>query len=184
MCVWRRGRSAFGQCMEFFTGFEAHGFARCDADFCAGSRIAANAGFACANAEHSETTQFNALARCQCFLESFKHGVDCRFGLGAGQACAFDHMVHNVLFNQSGHLACATVFDCTTPYRTDGTAFGSFVEHRAGGILQIVTGAGNGPDWESRDSAHDPEGAPGGLWTEEVAVTLEMGKVGSSEGKP
>ena len=63
-------------------------------------------------------------------FKPFKHSVDCRFGLGAGQACALDHMVHDVLFNQSGHLASATVLDSTTPYRTDGTAFGSFVEHR------------------------------------------------------
>jgi hypothetical protein len=131
--------------MQFFTGFEAHGFARRDADFGASSGIAADAGFACANAEHSETTQFNAFARCQSFLETFKHSVDCRFGLGAGQACALDHMVHDVLFNQSGHLDCATVFDCTTPYRTDGTAFGSFVEHRCGRILQIVTRRGTRP---------------------------------------
>jgi len=46
--------------------------------------------------------------------------------------------VHDVLFNQSGHLASATVFDCTTPYRTDGTAFGSFVEHRRQWFLHIV----------------------------------------------
>jgi len=121
--------------MQFFTGFEANGFARSDADFGAGSRIAADAGFACANAEDSEATEFDAFASCQCFLESFKHSVDCRFGLGSGQACAFDHMVHDVLFNQSGHLACATVLDCTTPYRTDGTAFGSFVEHRGRGFF-------------------------------------------------
>ena len=116
--------------MQFFTGFEAHGFPRRDADFSAGARIAADAGFASANAEDSETTEFNALARCESFFESFKHSVDCRFGLGAGQACALDHMVHDVLFNQSGHLASATVLDSTTPYPTDGTAFGGFVEQR------------------------------------------------------
>jgi hypothetical protein len=95
--------------MQFFTGFEADGFAGRDADFCAGSRIAANAGFASANAEDTESAQFNALTSCERFLKSLKHGVDCRFGLGAGQACALDHMVDNVLFNQSGHLASATV---------------------------------------------------------------------------
>jgi hypothetical protein len=48
-------------------------------------------------------------------------------------------MVHDVLFNQSGHLASATVLDSTTPYRTDGTAFGSFVELRGRGFLHNVT---------------------------------------------
>ncbi len=87
-------------------------------------------GFARANAEHAKTAQFNALTCCKGFFQALKHSVDCRFGLGAGQACALDHMVHDVLFNQSGHLASATVLDSTTPYRTDGTAFVSFVELR------------------------------------------------------
>jgi hypothetical protein len=144
MCVWRRGWSAFGQCMQFFTGLEANGFAGCNADFGTGSRIAADAGFTCANAEDTEPAQFNALACFQRFLESFKHSVDGGFGLGAGQACALDHMVHDVLFNQNVTSLAQLFSDCTTPYRTDGTAFGSFVEHWAGGILQIVTGRGIG----------------------------------------
>jgi hypothetical protein len=130
--------------MQLFSGFEAHGFSRRDADFSAGSWIAADAGFASANAEYSETTEFNALARGESFFESFKHSVDCRFGLGAGQACALDHMVHDVLFNQNVTSLARLFSDCTTPYRTDGTAFGSIVEHRARGILQIVTGRGMG----------------------------------------
>ena len=130
--------------MQFFTGLEAHGLARRDADFSAGSRIAADAGFACANAEDAESTQFNALTCCQGFFQPFEDCVDCCFGLGARQACALDHMVDDVLFNQSGHLASATVFDCTTLYRTDGTAFGSFVEHRSIGFLHNVTREGMG----------------------------------------
>ena len=128
--------------MQLFTGFEAHGFSRRDADFGAGAWIAADAGFASANAEDSETAEFNTLARCECFLESFKHSVDCRFGLGSGQACALDHMVHDVLFNQNVTSLARLFSDCTTLYRTDGTAFGSFVEHRVQGNLQIVTGRG------------------------------------------
>src|SRR3569833_1055696 len=96
--------------MQLLARLEANRFTGRDADFGAGSRIATDAGFARANAEHSETTQFNALARCQSFLEPLKHSVDSRFGLGSGQACALDHMVDDVLFNQSGHLASATVF--------------------------------------------------------------------------
>ena len=128
--------------MQLFTGLETHGLARRDADLSAGSGIPPDTGFAGANAEHAKTTEFNALARCERFLKSLKDCIDCRFGLGAGQACALDHMVDDVLFNQSGHLASATVLDCTTPYRTDGTAFGSIVEHRGGGFFEIVTGGG------------------------------------------
>jgi hypothetical protein len=115
--------------MQLFTWLEANGFARGDADLSTRSRIAPDAGFARAHAENSETTQFNALTRRQGFFQPLKHSVDCRFGLGTGQACTLDHMVDDVLFYQSGHLFSATVLDCTTPYRTDATAFGSFVKH-------------------------------------------------------
>jgi hypothetical protein len=114
--------------MQFFTGLEAHGFSGRNTDLGAGAGIASDAGFARTNAEYAKTAQLNALTCCQGFFQALKHSVDCRFGLGAGQACTLDHMVHDVLFNQSGHLASATVLDSTTPYRTDGTVFGSFVE--------------------------------------------------------
>ena len=128
--------------MQFFTGLEAYGLSRGDADFGSGSRVAADAGFACANAEYTETAQFNAFACSERFLEPFKHSIDCRFGLGAGQACALDHMVHDVLFNQNVTSLARLFSDCTTPYRTDGTAFGSFVEHRWRSFLHIVTRCG------------------------------------------
>jgi hypothetical protein len=95
--------------MQFFAGLEAHGLPRCNADLGAGAGIASDAGFARANAEYTKTAQLNALTSCQGFFQAFKHSVDCRFGLGAGQACALDHMVHDVLFNQSDHLASATI---------------------------------------------------------------------------
>src|SRR5438105_14300372 len=98
--------------MQFFTWLEAHCFSRGDADLCPGARIASNASLPRSHAEDAEAAQFNALSRSQGFFKSFKHGVDCRFGLGAWQACALNHMVHDVLFNQSGHLASATVLDC------------------------------------------------------------------------
>ena len=129
--------------MQLFTGLEAHGLAGGDADFGAGARIASDAGFARAHAEHAEAAEFDSLARRQSFFQSFKHRIDCRLGLGAGQARALDHMVHDVLFNQSWSPRCATFHDCTTPYRTDVTAFGSFVEHRGEGFLHNVTTPGN-----------------------------------------
>src|ERR1700758_2230637 len=106
-----RGRCASLQCMQFFTWFEAHGFSRRDADLSACPRIASDAGFAGANAENTKTAQLNALTCCQGLFQAFKHSVDRRFSLGAGQACALDYMVHDVLFNQRGHLASATVLD-------------------------------------------------------------------------
>jgi hypothetical protein len=121
--------------MQFFAGLEAHGFAGRDADLSAGARIAADPGFARADAEHPKAAQLNALSRSKGFFQAFKHGIDRRFGLCSGQACALDHMVHDVLFNQSGHLSSATVLDCTTPYRTDGTAFAPFVEHYRRGFF-------------------------------------------------
>jgi len=125
--------------MQFFTGLEAHSLSRRDADLGPRAGIPPDARLARAHAEYTETAEFNALTRCQGFFQAFKHSIDCRFRLGARQACALDHMVHDVLFNQSGHLAGTIALDCTTPYRTDGTAFGSFVEHRNGGFLHIVT---------------------------------------------
>jgi len=127
---WLRRPCVFSQCVEFLAWLETHGFSGRDAYLGSGARIASDSGFAGADAENAESAQFNALARCKSFLQTFKHSVHCRFGLRAGQACALDHMVHDVLFNQSGHLASTTVLDCTTPYRTDVTAFGSFVEQR------------------------------------------------------
>jgi hypothetical protein len=47
--------------------------------------------------------------------------------------------VHDVLFNQSGHLAGATVFDCTTLYRVDGTGFASFVEKQFTPLSSLET---------------------------------------------
>jgi len=95
--------------MQFFTGLEAHGFSRRDADLSAGAGVTSDAGFSRANAENAKAAQLNALTCCQGFFQALKHSIDCRFGLGAGQACALDHMVHDVLFNQSDHLASATV---------------------------------------------------------------------------
>ena len=57
--------------------------------------------------------------------------------LGAGQTCALDHVVNDVLFNQSGYLAGATGNDCTTPYAIDGTDFAPIVEQGNQGILDI-----------------------------------------------
>jgi len=114
--------------MQFFTGLEAHSFTRRDADLGASSRVAPDSSLPRSNAEYTKSAQLNALSCCQGLFQAFKHSIDRLFGLRTGKARALDHMVHDFLFNQSDHLASATVFDCTTVYRTDATAFASFVE--------------------------------------------------------
>jgi len=128
----RRGGRAFGQGVQLFARLEAYGLSGRDADLGSSAGIASDAGLSRADTENAESAQLDPLTRSQGLFQPLKHGIDCRFSFCAGQACAFDYMVDDVLFNQSGHLANAIVFDCTTPYRTDGTAFGSFVEQRRG----------------------------------------------------
>jgi hypothetical protein len=47
--------------VEFFARLEAHGFAGCDADLGACAGVAANPGFAGADAEDAKPAQFDAL---------------------------------------------------------------------------------------------------------------------------
>jgi hypothetical protein len=122
------GRNAICECVQFLAGLEANRFTWSDTHFGAGTGIAADSGFASPNTENAEAAQFNALSSCQSLFETLKNCVDCRFGLRAWQACALDHMMYDVLFNQSGHLAGETVFDCTTRYRVDGTGFASIAK--------------------------------------------------------
>jgi hypothetical protein len=122
------GRNAICECVQFLAGLEANRFTGSDAHFSAGTGIAADSGFASPNTENAEAAQLNALSGGQSLFETLKNCVDCRFGLRAWQACALDHMMYDVLFNQSGHLASETVFDCTTRYRVDGTGFASIVK--------------------------------------------------------
>jgi hypothetical protein len=117
-----------GQRVQFLAGLEAHCFAGCNAHFGARAGIAANAGLAGTNAKDTKPAQLNALACCESLFEALKHRIDRCFGLCAGQACALDHMVNNVLFNQSGYLAGVTGFDCTTSYRVDVTGFAPILE--------------------------------------------------------
>ena len=53
---------------RFLAGFEAHSFAGGDADLGAGAGVAANAGFAGADAENAKPAQFDALPGRQSLL--------------------------------------------------------------------------------------------------------------------
>jgi hypothetical protein len=100
--------------MEFLPGFEADSLAGSDADLGAGSRIAANAGFASADAKNAKSAQFDALAGGQGLLEALEYCIHRSLRLSAGEASALDYMMDDVLLNQWGNLAGATAFECTT----------------------------------------------------------------------
>jgi hypothetical protein len=88
--------------LQFLAWLEAHRFAGGNADLGAGSGIAADAGFAGTDTEHSKPAQLNALACGESLFEALKYRVYRRLGLGAGQACALDHVMYDVLLNQRG----------------------------------------------------------------------------------
>src|SRR5271154_5073717 len=89
--VWTRCRKraqitglglGFFEALEFLAGFEAYGFAGGDADFFAGARVAANAGFARFDAEDAKAAKFDALAAAQRHFERLEDGLHglLRFG--------------------------------------------------------------------------------------------------------
>jgi len=104
--------------MQFLAGLEPHRFSGSDADFGSGAGIATDSGFAGADTEDAESAQLNAFAGGQCLLEAFENRIDGCFGLCAGQAGAFNHVMDDVLFNQWGNLTDAT--DTTVLLLTGG----------------------------------------------------------------
>ena len=95
------GRAAL-QRVQFLAGFEANRLAGGNADLGAGAGVAADAGFAGADAEDAKAAQFDALAGGQSLLEALEDGIHGSLGLGAGQARALNHMMDDVLLNQRG----------------------------------------------------------------------------------
>jgi hypothetical protein len=95
--------------VQVFSGLEAHRLAGGDADFSAGAGVAADACFACADAENSESAQFDALACCESLFEALENRIHSSFGLAAGKARALDYVMDDVLLNQWGNLAGATL---------------------------------------------------------------------------
>jgi hypothetical protein len=91
--------------VELFAGFEADSFAGSDADLGAGAGVAADAGFAGANAEDAKAAELNTLAAGEGFFQAFKDCIDDGLGLGPGKTGTFDDLVDNVLFNQCRNLA-------------------------------------------------------------------------------
>ena len=99
--LWLALRSRLGvQQVKFLTRFEAHCLARCDRNFRAGSRVAANPRLARSDIENSEAAQLNPVARSKRLLQALEDRVDSRFRFVARQSGLGDHLVDNVLFNQ------------------------------------------------------------------------------------
>jgi hypothetical protein len=109
--------------VQFLAGFEANGFPWGNADLGAGSGIAADACFAGSDAKNAESAQFDALAGRQGLLEALEDRIHRSFRLGTRQARALDDVMDDVLFNQWGNLAGATLIDFTTTDRRDATDF-------------------------------------------------------------
>jgi hypothetical protein len=86
--------------VQLFARFEADGFARGDVDFSACAGIAADAGFAGADAEDAKTAQLNAIACGQCLFEALEDRVDCCFSFSPWQACPLDDVMHDILLDQ------------------------------------------------------------------------------------
>jgi hypothetical protein len=120
---------SFGERVQLLAGFEADGFARRDADFGAGAGVAADAGFAGAYAEDAKSAQFDALTGRQSFFQAFEDCIHRSFGFGAGQSCALDYVMNDVLLDQSGYLAGATTEFPGNPCRF---SFRSRSPHHAG----------------------------------------------------
>ena len=93
--------------MQFLPWLKAHSLSGGDADLGAGAGIAADAGFAGANTENAESAQFDALACGQSSLEALENRIDCGLRLCAGQACALDDLMDDILLDQWGTLADA-----------------------------------------------------------------------------
>jgi hypothetical protein len=87
--------------LKFLAGLEAHRFAGRDADFLAGARIAADAGFARAHIEHTEAAQLNSLALAERILHGFKDGFDGLFGLGPAHAGLVYDCINNIQLNHT-----------------------------------------------------------------------------------
>jgi hypothetical protein len=92
--------AALIQLVEVFAGFEAHSFARGDADFCSGARIASDPCFAGPDIEDAKATQLDAVAPGEGLLETFEDGLNGGLGFDAGQSGTLNYLVYDVLLNQ------------------------------------------------------------------------------------
>ena len=88
--------------MQFLARFEAHCLAGGNANLGAGTGVAADAGFAGADAEDAKPAQFDALTGGESLFKALEDRIHRGLCLGAGQARTLDHMMDDVLLNQRG----------------------------------------------------------------------------------
>ncbi len=87
------------QQVKFFSGLEAHRFARSDAHLSAGAGIAPDSGLPGLDRENTEAAQFDPLAGDKGLLHAFKDGVHGRFSLGARQPGTLNNPLNKVLLD-------------------------------------------------------------------------------------
>jgi hypothetical protein len=87
--------------LQFLAGLEAHRFSWGDADFLAGSWIAANAGLTRAHVEHSETAQLDPFAFAERVLHGFKNGFDRLLRLRPAHSGLIYDGINNVQLNHT-----------------------------------------------------------------------------------
>ena len=92
----------FFETLQFFAGFEAHGFARRDVDLFASARIAADAGLARLDTENAEAAEFDALTLAESGLERLEDGLHGLLRLGAADIRRGHDGVYDVQLNHTG----------------------------------------------------------------------------------
>src|SRR5262245_2487169 len=98
MIVPTRGFQAdrLSDVLEVFARLEANRAARWDADFLAGSGVAADAAFAGLHLEHAKPAQLDALAALHGGPHRIEYGVDRHLGFDLGDIGDLRHFVHDV----------------------------------------------------------------------------------------
>ena len=91
--------------LEVLAWFEADGAAWGDIYFCAGSWVAAHAGFTGFDGEDAEAAEFDAVALGEGVFHGSKDGVDGGFGLVARQAGTLHDALNEVLLDHAAHLS-------------------------------------------------------------------------------
>jgi hypothetical protein len=103
----RHDANVISERLQFLAGLEAHSFAWRDADFLAGTRIAADAGLARAHVEYTEAAQLNSFPFAERILHRSKNGFDGLFSLGP----AYPSLVYNRIYDIQLNHSTLLLFD-------------------------------------------------------------------------
>lgn len=97
--------------MKLFTGLEANRLPGSNGDFSTCPGIAADAGFAWLNGEHTEAPQFDPVARDEGLLHAVEDGVYCRLRFGPWQSGTLNNPLYKILLNHLGRRPWAVIFE-------------------------------------------------------------------------